>query len=120
VAREGHLPSGGAGARPCGVLEYLATMASTAPPTRQGPDGAAGAAPAATALERLIDQTGDPQSLVDAAWRILSRVQELATDPHRYKVEFVREGCEIGDLNLVEIGINRFYDVDPGEDDGED
>jgi hypothetical protein len=98
-------------------------MASTAPPARQGPaapSGPAPAAPAATSLERLIDQASDPQSLVDAAWRILSRVQALATDPHRYKVEFVREGCEIGDLNLVEIGINRFYDVDPGEDDGED
>jgi hypothetical protein len=30
------------------------------------------------------------------------------------------EGCETGDLNLVEIGINRFRDIDPGEDDDED
>jgi hypothetical protein len=47
-------------------------------------------------------------------------VQALATDPHRYKVEFLREGCDTGDLNLVEIGINRFCDVDPGADDDED
>ena len=95
-------------------------MAATAPPRRLGPDRATGAAPAGTTLERLIDQADDPQALVDAAWRILSRVPQLATDPHRYKVVFLREGCEIGDLNLVEIGINRFYDVDPGEDDDAD
>jgi hypothetical protein len=95
-------------------------MAASAPPTRSGPDAATGAAPAGTALERLIDQADDPQTLVDAAWRILDRVQALATDPHRYKVEFLREGCDTGDLNLVEIGINRFYDVDPGADDDED
>jgi hypothetical protein len=95
-------------------------MAATAPPTRPAPDTAPGAAPSGVTLERLIDQADDPQALVDAAWRILSRVPALATDPHRFKVEFLREGCETGDLNLVEIGINRFYDVDPGDDADED
>jgi len=95
-------------------------MAVSAPPTRRGRDPAAGAAPAATPLQHLIDQADDPQALVDAAWRILARVQELATDPDRYKVEFLREGCESGDLNLVEVGVNRFHDIEPGEDDEED
>jgi hypothetical protein len=101
-------------------------MGASAPPTRRSrrrSEAPAGGVPAGTsgaALRRLIDQDDDPQALVDAAWRILSRVRELATDPHRYKVEFLREGCETGDLNLVEIGINRFYDVDPGQDDDED
>jgi hypothetical protein len=96
-------------------------MAARAPGARRGPDTASdGAAPDGAPLRRLIDQADDPQALVDAAWRILARVQELATDPHRYKVDLLREGCETGDLNLVEIGINRFYDVDPGEDEDED
>jgi hypothetical protein len=95
-------------------------MAARAPGARRGPDTASAAAPDGAALRLLIDQADDPQALVDAAWRILARVQELATDPHRYKVDLLREGCETGDLNLVEIGINRFYDVDPGEDEDED
>ncbi len=78
----------------------------------------------AAALVDAIERTDDAEALVDAAWKILYRVRELATrdgvDPGRYKLEFLVEGCETGDLNLVEIGINRFRDIDPGEDDEDD
>jgi hypothetical protein len=102
-----------------GVGEYADGVTTTATPTT--PTMArAETEHTATSLLHLIDQADDPQALVDAAWRILYRVRDLATDSHRFKLEFLREGCETGDLNLVEIGINRFYDIDPGEDDDED
>jgi hypothetical protein len=76
------------------------------------------------ALRDAIEREDDPERLVDAAWRILYRVRDLAArhpeHTERYKLDFLMEGCETGDLNLVEIGINRFRDIDPGEDDGED
>ena len=90
-------------------------MGTTAPATTAAiDDGVEGA------LRRAIEQAARPEALVDAAWLILSRVKALATDPRRYRLEFLREGCETGDLNLVEIGLNRFFDVDPGQDDDED
>lgn len=80
------------------------------------------------ALLQAIDEAQDAEVLVDAAWKILYRVRELATamqsapkaDWERYKLEFLLEGCDTGDLNLLEIGINRFRDIDPGEDGEED
>jgi hypothetical protein len=76
------------------------------------------------ALLDAIEREDDPERLVDAAWRILYRVRDLTArvpgGTNRYKIDFLVEGCETGDLNLVEIGINRFRDIDPGEDDDED
>jgi hypothetical protein len=76
------------------------------------------------ALLDAIAREDDPERLVDAAWCILYRVREVAArrpdSAERFKLDFLVEGCETGDLNLVEIGINRFRDIDPGEDDDED
>jgi hypothetical protein len=59
----------------------------------------------------------DPEALMDEVWRLVDRIGVLATDPWRYHVELLREGVERGDLNLVEIGLHRFRDVEPLEDD---
>ena len=54
---------------------------------------------------------------MDEVWRLVERIGTVATDPERYHVELIREGVERGDLNLVEIGLHRFRDVTPLEDD---
>ena len=59
----------------------------------------------------------DPEALMDEVWRLVDRIGAVATDPERYHVELIREGVERGDLNLVEIGLHRFRDVTPLEDD---
>ncbi len=59
----------------------------------------------------------DPEALMDEVWRLVERIGTVATDPERYHVELIREGVERGDLNLVEIGLHRFRDVTPLEDD---
>jgi hypothetical protein len=62
------------------------------------------------------DRTGDPEILMDQVWRLVARIRALATDPKRYRVELIEEGAERGDLNLIEIGLHRFRDVTPLED----
>ena len=59
----------------------------------------------------------DPEALMDEVWRLVERIGVLATDPERYRVELIREGIERADLNLIEIGLHRFRDVTPLEDD---
>lgn len=57
---------------------------------------------------------------MDQVWDLLARIRALATDPDRYRVELIEEGAERGDLNLIEIGLHRFRDVTPLEDDDDD
>ncbi len=57
---------------------------------------------------------------MDQVWDFLARIRALATDPERYRVELIEEGAERGDLNLIEIGLHRFRDVTPLEDDDDD
>lgn len=64
-----------------------------------------------------IDAIDDPEVLVDGAWRILERVRQLARDPRRYRLDLIVEGCESAQLDLIEVGLNRFRDIDPGPDD---
>jgi hypothetical protein len=61
--------------------------------------------------------SGDPEALMDEVWRLVERIGALATDPERYRVDLIREGVERADLNLIEIGLHRFRDVTPLEDD---
>jgi hypothetical protein len=62
------------------------------------------------------DRPGDPEALMDQVWSLVARIRALATDPERYRVELIEEGAERGDLNLIEIGLHRFRDVAPLED----
>ena len=59
----------------------------------------------------------DPEALMDEVWRLVDRIGAVATDPGRYHVELIREGIERADLNLIEVGLHRFRDVTPLEDD---
>jgi hypothetical protein len=63
------------------------------------------------------DRLDDPEALMDQVWGLVARIRALATDPERYRVELIEEGAERGDLNLIEIGLRRFRDVTPLEDD---
>lgn len=59
----------------------------------------------------------DPEALMDEVWRLVDRIGAVATDPERYHVELIRDGIERADLNLIEVGLHRFRDVTPLEDD---
>ena len=59
----------------------------------------------------------DPEALMDQVWRLVERIGALATDPERYHLDLIREGVERSDLNLIEVGLRRFRDVTPLEDD---
>lgn len=54
---------------------------------------------------------------MDQVWQLVGRIKALATDAERYRPELIDEGVERGDLNLIEIGLHRFRDVTPLEDD---
>lgn len=59
----------------------------------------------------------DPEALMDQVWQLVERIRARATDRDRYHVELIQDGAEHGDLNLIEIGLHRFRDVAPLEDD---
>lgn len=59
----------------------------------------------------------DPEVLMDLVWGLVGRIEALATDPERYHLDLIREGVERSDLNLIEVGLHRFRDVTPLEDD---
>ena len=61
--------------------------------------------------------SNDPEALMDLVWQLVGRIEALATDPERYHVDLIREGVERSDLNLIEVGLHRFRDVEPLEDD---
>jgi hypothetical protein len=61
--------------------------------------------------------SSDPEVLMDQVWQLVGRIKALATDAERYRPELIDEGVERGDLNLIEIGLHRFRDVTPLEDD---
>ncbi len=68
------------------------------------------------ATVRDAPDSDDPEALMDLVWRLVEQIRARATDPDRYRVELIEEGAERGDLNLIEIGLHRFRDVTPLED----
>jgi hypothetical protein len=66
---------------------------------------------------RSTGSADDPEALMNQVWQLVERIRALASDPKLYHVELIREGAERGDLNLIEVGLHRFRDVTPLDDD---
>lgn len=83
---------------------------SSAPPGQGAGTTTANGAP-------TVPRADGPEELMDRVWELIERISAGARDPERYRVDLIREGLDRGDLNLIELGLHRFRDVQPLDDD---